>query len=142
MFRDQSRDDLRHVSERRHAPGTRLAFDASGAIRKARGMSNIVPFTLLSAVTVLDSSSKNWKLLEGPGDAPRKQQARITFETPFAAPPLVHVGIVGLDASKDDNLRVRVRAVDITAASFVIEAETWLHTRIWAVEVSWLAIGT
>jgi len=105
-------------------------------------MSNLVPFTMLSAVTVLDSSLPDWKLLDGPSDGPRTQRYEVVFERPFTNAPLVHVGITGLDASKDDNLRLRVRAVDIASHGFVIEAETWLNTRIWAVDVTWLAIGT
>jgi hypothetical protein len=43
--------------------------------------------------------------------------------------------------SNEDNLRVRVRALDIVATGFSLQVETWLHTRIWSVDVSWLAIG-
>lgn len=105
-------------------------------------MSNLVPFTMLSAVTVLDSSLEGWQLLEGPAEGPRTQRYQVEFERPFTNAPLVHVGITGLDVSKDDNVRLRVRATDISARGFVIEAETWLNTRIWAVDVTWLAIGT
>ena len=57
-------------------------------------------------------------------------------------PPLVHVGVVGIDASKDDNLRLSVRAESITQHGFTLSVETWLNTKIWTVEVSWLAIGS
>jgi hypothetical protein len=86
-------------------------------------MSNLVPFKMLSAVAVLDSSLEGWSLLDIPATA------------------LVHVGLVGLDVSKEDNLRVRLRALDVSAEGFTLHAETWFNTRIWSVEVSWLAIG-
>lgn len=105
-------------------------------------MSQLVPFNVLSAVAVLDSSLSGWQLLDVPATSSRRFQYRIVFERPFAAPPLVHLGVTGLDVSKEDNLRVRVRALDITSEGFVIEAETWLNTKIWCVEVSWLAIGS
>lgn len=106
------------------------------------GMSQLVPLNVLSAVAVLDSSLAGWQLLDVPATSSRKFQYRVVFERPFAAPPLVHLGVTGLDVSKDDNLRVRVRALDIDSDGFLIEAETWLNTKIWCVEVSWLAIGS
>jgi len=105
-------------------------------------MSNLVPFKMLSAVTVLDSTLDGWTLLEGDGELPRSYRRAVTFEQPFGIGPLVQVGLVGLDVSKDDNLRVRVRALDVTPDGFTVHVETWFNTRIWLVEVSWLAIGS
>jgi hypothetical protein len=105
-------------------------------------MSSIAPLTVLSSAVVLGTSLEGWSLLDPSGDSDRIFRYRVSFDQGFSAPPVVHVGIVGLDASKDDNLRVRVRAIDITAAGFVVEAETWLNTRLWSIEVSWLAIGS
>ena len=34
-----------------------------------------------------------------------------------------------------------VRAEQITAEGFTIVVETWLHTLVWSVDLSWLAIG-
>jgi hypothetical protein len=65
----------------------------------------------------------------------------LTLLSATSAPPVVHVGIVGLDVSKDANLRLRVRALDIRESGFTLQAETWLNTKIWSVEVSWLAVG-
>jgi hypothetical protein len=104
-------------------------------------MSNLVPFKMLSAVAVLDSSLEGWSLLDIPATAVRAFRQPVRFERRFAAAPLVHVGIVGLDVSKEDNLRIRLRALDVTAEGFTLHAETWFNTRIWSVEVSWLAIG-
>ncbi len=104
-------------------------------------MSYVAPLSLLSAVVVLDSSFDGWTLLDAPSDAERSFQYHVAFSHPFSAPPVVQVGIVGLDVSNADNVRVRVRAIDITAHGFVLSAQTWLHTKIWSVDVSWLAIG-
>lgn len=105
-------------------------------------MSNVAPLSLLSAVVVLDSTLDNWSLLEPAGGLRRSFRQPVPFDRKFSAPPLVHVGVVGIDASKEDNLRLRVRAESITEHGFMLCAETWLNTKIWSVEVSWLAIGS
>jgi hypothetical protein len=102
-------------------------------------MSTIAPLSLLSAVVPLGSSLADWTLQEGEG--PRSYRQAVAFEHAFSAPPVVQLGVVGVDASKEHNLRVRVHPQDITATGFTIVAETWLHSQIWGVDVSWLAIG-
>jgi|SRR5580700_4331396 hypothetical protein len=104
-------------------------------------MSDVAPLSLLSAVVILDVSLEGWSLLEPSAAGGRAFCYDVSFSRPFLAPPLVHCGIVGLDVSKDDNVRVRVRAKDISGTGFTLQAETWLNTKIWSVEVSWLAIG-
>ncbi len=105
-------------------------------------MSNVAPLNVLSAVVVLGASLEGWSLLDPANGSDRTFRYSVLFNHGYSSPPVVHVGLVGVDASNDDNLRVRVRAVDITATGFTLEAETWLNTRLWSVEVSWLAIGS
>ena len=105
-------------------------------------MSDVAPLNLLSAVVVLDSTLDHWSLLEPAGGVRRSHLMPVVFERSFMARPLVHVGVVGIDASKEDNLRLSVRAEAITEHGFTLRVETWLNTRIWSVEVSWLAIGS
>ncbi|HYQ43899.1 MAG TPA: H-type lectin domain-containing protein [Polyangiaceae bacterium] len=105
-------------------------------------MSTVAPLSLLSAVIVLDSTLDDWSLLEPAGGLRRSFRQPVTFDRQFSVPPLVHVGLVGIDASKEDNLRLSLRAQSITEHGFVLCAETWLNTKIWSVEVSWLAIGS
>lgn len=102
-------------------------------------MSPIAPLSILSAIVPLGSLLEDWTLLEGSGQ--RSFRHTVVFDRPFAAPPVVHLGVVGVDASKHDNLRLRVRPDAIGTASFTIVVETWLHTQLWTVDVSWLAIG-
>jgi H-type lectin domain len=108
-------------------------------------MSSVAPLSLLAAVVPLNSSMEHWTLLEplcaASKEARRSFHYAVTFERSFSSAPIVHVGLVGLDASKEDNLRLSLRAEQITAAGFELVVETWLHTRLWAVDVSWLAIG-
>jgi hypothetical protein len=105
-------------------------------------MSYVAPLNLLSSVVVLDGSVESWPMLDPSLGDRREFRQSIRFERSFAHPPVVQVGLVGIDASKDDNLRLRLRAEDITSTGFTLHAETWLNTRIWSVEVSWLAIGS
>jgi hypothetical protein len=102
-------------------------------------MSTLAPLAMLAAVVPLGSSLEGWTLLDGSG--PRTFRYAVAFEHAFSAPPVVHLGVVGVDAGKDDNLRVRVRAEDVTSGGFTIVSETWFNTRLWAVDVSWLAVG-
>jgi len=104
-------------------------------------MSNLVPFKLLSSVASLTHQLDGWTLLEAGAEQPRFFRYRVPFESAFARAPVVQLSVVGVDASNQDNLRLKVRAVDIDDAGFTIEAETWFNTRIWSVDVSWLAIG-
>jgi len=102
-------------------------------------MSTLAPLAILSSVIPLGPALDGWTLLEGSGT--RLFRYSVAFEHSFSAPPVVHLGVVGVDAGKEDNLRLRVRAEDVTSAGFTIVTETWLHTRLWAVDVSWLAVG-
>ncbi|HEY6723571.1 MAG TPA: H-type lectin domain-containing protein [Polyangiaceae bacterium] len=104
-------------------------------------MSNLVPFKLLSSIASLNHLLEGWTLLEAGTEEKRFFCQYVSFESPFSRAPLVQLSIVGVDASNDDNLRLKVRAIDINQLGFTIEAATWFNTRIWSVEVSWLAIG-
>jgi hypothetical protein len=105
-------------------------------------MSYVAPLNLLSSVVVLDGSIENFPLLDPSLGDKRDFRLPILFDRNFSHPPVVQVSLVGIDASKDDNLRLRLRAEDITAQGFTLLAETWLNTKLWSVEVSWLAIGS
>lgn len=105
-------------------------------------MSNLVPLNVLSAVTILDNQLEGWTLLDVPASEPRSFALEVKFERPFAGTPLVQIGIVGWDIGNQDASRLRVRAQDVRPDGFWIHLETWLNTRVWSVEVSWLAIGS
>jgi hypothetical protein len=104
-------------------------------------MSNLVPFRLLSSVASLNHTLEGWTLLAEGTQEKRFFCHYVPFETPFARAPLVQLSIVGVDASNEDNLRLKVRAIDINQLGFTIEAETWFNSRIWSLDISWLAIG-
>ena len=74
--------------------------------------------------------------------APRKYEHYVAFETPFSAPPVLHTGISGFDIDNRDSSRLSVRAEDISANGFKLVIETLMHTRVYKVDVSWLALGS
>ncbi|GLK65422.1 MULTISPECIES: H-type lectin domain-containing protein [Paracoccus] len=85
----------------------------------------------------VDASLPMWA---GSGD--RIVRVRATFTVPFSDTPCVNVGLNGLDAAHDQNLRFRLDTVDVTPFGFVIEFVTWGDTHIARACVSWQAIGS
>jgi hypothetical protein len=81
-----------------------------------------------------------WPLLEGKGDR-CFPGAPIRFKEPFASPPDIHLGITEFDILEDSNTRLKVFASEITNRGFVIHVKTWCDTKVWSVEVDWLAYG-
>lgn len=48
---------------------------------------------------------------------------------------------VGFDIDNRDIARVKVKTERMTANGFMLVIETWRHTRVYGVDVSWLALG-
>jgi len=103
-------------------------------------MSSIAPLAILSAVVPMNSPAEDWVLQSGAG--PRRYTRDVVFERSFSGPPVVQLGVVGVDSSRDHNLRLRVGAENITPAGFTLVVETWWETVLFGVDVSWLAIGS
>lgn len=100
------------------------------------------PLSFLAGRETLGSLDPAWTLddfVENGGD--RCYRARVTFSRPFRNAPLVHLGIGGFDISNDDAARLSVSAAHVTPEGFEIVLATWLHSKLWRVEVNWLAVG-
>jgi hypothetical protein len=85
-----------------------------------------------------------WNLAEPPADGSegiRVFRFAVVFDTPFDTPPVVHLGLTGFDLDQRDSSRLKLRATEISATSFVAEIATWRDTRVYSVEFSWLALG-
>ncbi len=104
-------------------------------------MAPVLPLKIAAAVLHLDSTLPGWSLLDPAGDSRRTFVTRVTFENPFGIVPVIHAAISGFDIENADAARTRVRVTAVEATGFELEIETWLGTRIWSVDVSWLAIG-
>jgi hypothetical protein len=103
----------------------------------------ITPMNFLAGTEALGSRSEGWNLDQAPHGAPERSfRSRVTFERAFSGAPLVHVGISGFDISNQDSARLCLRAENVSPEGFDIVLAAWLHTRLWRVDVNWLAIGT
>jgi hypothetical protein len=103
----------------------------------------IAPLQMLAGSNHFDSSSPSWTLLGPPSEGTdREFSARIEFERDFAVPPVVHVGIAGLDADGTGTVRLRVRARHIDCTGFTILVSTWFDSQVHGVDVTWLALGS
>jgi hypothetical protein len=101
----------------------------------------VLPLKIAAAQVHLDSTLPGWTLLEPQGDAARTYATRVTFERSFRLAPVVQVGISGFDIENADAARTRLRVTSVDETGFGLEVDTWLGTRIWSIDVSWLAIG-
>ena len=75
------------------------------------------------------------------GQGDRNVRVTVGFTAPFGEVPCVSLGLSGIDAAHDQNLRFRMEAVDVTAEGFVIEFVTWGDTHIARASVNWQALG-
>ncbi len=107
--------------------------------------SPLQPWKGLSATLQAGALTEGWTLHQPPAkgseDEERVFRSSIYFSIPFEAPPIVHLGITGFDFDQRDSARVITRVVEITASGFVAEIVTWRETRVYSVELSWLALG-
>ena len=75
-------------------------------------------------------------------DGDRLVQAIIVFDKAFKDAPSISLGLMGIDAAHDQNLRVWLTAKDVRASGFTLEFSTWGDTHIARAAVSWQAIGS
>jgi len=104
----------------------------------------LVPLKMCSAVVTLDQYLEGWNLADVepyPTPEARSYSYYVSFDNPFSYVPLVHVGISGFDIDNRDSSRLSVRAEEISTDGFKIIIQTWMHTQVYKVEVSWLALG-
>lgn len=107
--------------------------------------SELIPIKMSSAIVTLDQLTPGWTLADTDEHAmeqPRRFVSKVTFDTPFSYVPLVQIGITGFDMDHRDSARLSVRADAITASDFDIVVQTWQNSRIYQVEISWLALGS
>jgi hypothetical protein len=102
----------------------------------------VVPFSFLSGRETLGVDTDGWSL-DNPEDGfARTVRTRVLFNRAFSATPLVHLGLSGFDIGNNDSARLHTHVEELDAQGFDIVVSTWLYTRVWKVEVSWLAVGS
>ena len=104
----------------------------------------LIPLKMCSAVLTLDQYHSGWTLAQIEADntpSPRRFDYYVKFDDRFSNVPLVHTGIIGFDMDNRDSNRISIRASEITSDGFKLSTQTWMHTRVYMIEVSWLALG-
>jgi hypothetical protein len=102
------------------------------------------PWKTLSATVHIGRLTNGWTLESRPAeyrDEVRVFRFPVRFDTPFKAPPVVHLGLTGFDIDQRDTSRLLLSAKDITKHGFTAEVVTWRETRVYSVAFSWLALG-
>jgi len=106
-------------------------------------MDPIAPLQLLAGNHHFDKSHPRWTLFGPPSEGgDREFSTRIEFDREFSLPPVVQVGLSGLDADGTTTVRLRVRARHIDRAGFTLLVSTWFDSQVHGVDISWLALGT
>ncbi|MBB5514103.1 hypothetical protein FHS89_000101 [Rubricella aquisinus] len=75
------------------------------------------------------------------GSGARQVAQSVTFSEPFLEVPDVTIAITMLDQHGETNLRIDVRAEDVTVTGCTLIAEVWQDTRIARLRLAWRAIG-
>jgi len=107
--------------------------------------STIIPWKAVSSVTTLGILTPDWNLAEvaeGDPHAARTFLAKVEFSEAFQFPPVLHTSLVGFDLDRNESQRVSVAASNITTTGFDLSVTTWMASRVYSVEVSWLALGS
>jgi hypothetical protein len=101
----------------------------------------VLPLSFIAGAARFDESLPGWGLLEPNGDGVRSFNGRITFDREFSSPPVVQIGITGFDIDNGDNARLNVGIIAVDGKGFDVELRTWWNSRLWSVDLNWLAIG-
>ncbi|HEY8899499.1 MAG TPA: H-type lectin domain-containing protein [Chthoniobacterales bacterium] len=105
--------------------------------------SSIVPWKTASSAFSLGVNSEGWNLATTSNDdvSPRTFVTEVTFAEPFTGAPLVQASLAGFDIDQRDSARVSVAVTQVTPTGFTLAVTTWRETRVYGVEITWLALG-
>lgn len=102
----------------------------------------VLPLSFAAGAVRFGESSPGWALLEPtPGSGERSHTGRVRFERSFQAPPVVQIGITGFDIDNGANARLNVGIIVVDSEGFDVELRTWWNSRLWSVDLNWIAIG-
>lgn len=105
-------------------------------------LSTYTPWATLAGIATCGVLTEGWTLAQcdDPG-TPRCFTFHVPFDSAFAHSPVVHAGLIGFDIDQARTARLTTRVGNITAYGFDLTICTWGDSIVYAVEVSWLAIG-
>jgi hypothetical protein len=106
---------------------------------------DLIPLKMCSATVTLDQYQSGWSLAEVESNSspePRSFEYYIGFDNPFSNIPVIHAGIAGFDIDNQDTNRMSLSVKEVSNSGFKVVIQTWMHTRIYMVEISWIALGS
>jgi opacity protein-like surface antigen len=94
---------------------------------------------LAQGVFAANTNSEGWSLNAGAGT--RYHIVFVRFSKAFVEQPVVVLGITAVDGApaRDGNIRVALKADNVTRDGFVVKISTWGESRLSGIEGSWLA---
>ncbi|MDF1657519.1 MAG: H-type lectin domain-containing protein [Verrucomicrobiales bacterium] len=103
-----------------------------------------LPLNVISASVCVGSETDGWNLDQAAaeGDPERVFLVDVFFETPFLAPPVVHLGVTGFDIDQCSSSRLGISTIAISKTGFQAQLRTWRSSRVYSVEFQWMAIGS
>ena len=75
------------------------------------------------------------------GTGPREHSYTISFKQKFLKVPKVHVGLTGFDTANAFNQRLTVNVVSVSESDFNITFKTWYDTKVYLMNVNWIAVS-
>lgn len=97
---------------------------------------------IFSGTYVGSVEEPDWTLMDVVSESHDRVFERfIRFDQRYSSKPIVHVSLAGFDIDNSRNARLSLNATNITNEGFSLQIRTWLNTRMWSVEVTWLSIG-
>ena len=103
-----------------------------------------LPLKVISSQLCIGSETEGWNLDEAASDddAERVFVFDVFFETPFAAPPVVHLSLSGFDLDQCSSSRLKVMAIRVSERGFQVQVKTWRASRVYSVDLGWIAVGS
>ncbi len=103
-----------------------------------------LPLKVISSAVCIGSETEGWTLDEpaAEGDPERLFLFDVFFDTPFSAPPAVHLGVTGFDIDQCSSSRLSLTAVNVTGSGFQAQLRTWRSSRVYSVDFNWMAVGS
>ncbi|MEM1440721.1 MAG: H-type lectin domain-containing protein [Verrucomicrobiota bacterium] len=103
-----------------------------------------LPLKVISSTLCLGSETEGWTLDDKAldEDPERVFSFDVYFETPFSTPPVVHLGMTGFDIDQCSSSRLKATTTQVTENGFQVRLKTWRASRVYSVDLSWIAIGS
>lgn len=89
---------------------------------------------------VLSGRSNTWEI-RPPWSSPLCNSAYVNFGNVFAAPPRVLLAINKIDIDHSKNMRLKVKASDVSAAGMTLHIDSWHDTILYGAGVSYIVLG-